>query len=547
MINEEIDFLYARFYLNPYLYIHHDSSSGDYFVKSNQNICLLLPQSAMDILISAGQGESILELCHHIPKYVSPVTVLKLDIEEPIDSFVKVSNLAFLYQLNLAEDVSLFIQLLLGCGMLCLADYTGEKIDKEKLWQKQLKTAHCTALEKWPTRYSDLKYKEADILLIGDKPGTSGVGLLYLASYLYRNNVRSVLYCADTSWNTSEMKVKLYEKLENHHPRFVGISMKWFPHIRRVLTMAKFIKEWDNSIKIILGGDTASYYKQELEKENYIDFIISGDGEQPLLNICRGEKESTSNCSGYCIDKKNLQTDMHLESISEIVVDYENLRFDTIYIPTHRGCRYGCYQCGGNNTIQKSVFKRDETYILRRPVDVQSDIKQLMDYSSVFMFSIDIDKSNINYLHDIFENINLSDHFCAFFSVELISEEMLKYISSVFKYVRFGIDISSFSENHRLKLADARMVKPQPRNREILHILEQCDNLNNCDLDIYTIAGMPLFFQEDILESNLFFDEVCSHRSLHDVQWGKLHAQPGALFILVRRKLQLKYQRKEFY
>lgn len=133
-----------------------------------------------------------------------------------------------------------------------------------------------------------------------------------------------------------------------------------------------------------------------------------------------------------------------------------------------------------------------------------------MDYSSVFMFSIDIDKSNINYLHDIFENINLSDHFCAFFSVELISEEMLKYISSVFKYVRFGIDISSFSENHRLKLADARMVKPQPRNREILHILEQCDNLNNCVWISTRSQGCLYFFKKIFWNQNLFFDEVCS-------------------------------------
>ena len=73
--------------------------------------------------------------------------------------------------------------------------------------------------------------------------------------------------------------------------------MKWFPHIARVLEICKIVKAYDPSIIVVTGGNTASYYSEKIIRYDCVDYVILGDGEVPMLQLCRGvPAEEIPNC-----------------------------------------------------------------------------------------------------------------------------------------------------------------------------------------------------------------------------------------------------------
>lgn len=71
-------------------------------------------------------------------------------------------------------------------------------------------------------------------------------------------------------------------------PKLVGISLKWFHHVDRALLIARTLRKIDLSIRIVVGGNSASYWWRELSACDCIDHVVRGDGEVPLLSICQG-------------------------------------------------------------------------------------------------------------------------------------------------------------------------------------------------------------------------------------------------------------------
>lgn len=127
---------------------------------------------------------------------------------------------------------------------------------------------------------------KTDILLLGDSTGTSSVGILYLASYLHRMGVR--VKCQLNHSRFWPLEKHIQNLLARFRPKFVGISMKWFPHMERVETICRLIKSIRPDIKIVLGGNTASQFYTSLIQKDYVDYIIRGDGELPLSELCLG-------------------------------------------------------------------------------------------------------------------------------------------------------------------------------------------------------------------------------------------------------------------
>ena len=82
--------------------------------------------------------------------------------------------------------------------------------------------------------------------------------------------------------------------------------MKWFPHIAKVLEISRQVKAYDPSIRVVVGGNSASYYWEKIIRYDTIDYVVRGDGELPLRKICNGE-ENIPNCV-YRKDKKIITT-----------------------------------------------------------------------------------------------------------------------------------------------------------------------------------------------------------------------------------------------
>ena len=202
--------------------------------------------------------------------------------------------------------------------------------------------------------------------------------------------------------------------LENLRPRAFGIDLHWLPHVDGALSLADLLKRLHPDIPVILGGLSATYFREELMRDHpAIDFIVRGDSaEEPLLRLMR----SIARQEGYdqvpnLVWRANDGTvidngiSWSPATLDELQIDYLHpLRMalrdrDLVaYLPfrgwldypvsaviTCRGCAHNCLSCGGSRQAFQRVCQRQEP-VFRAPELVARDIIELAALSSAPIF-----------------------------------------------------------------------------------------------------------------------------------------------------------------
>lgn len=451
---------------------------------------------------------------------------------------------------NTINDFILLIKTLYNYHLIDLVDYHSRSSDVGVNWdapvsprRKYGKEHECFAA---PSSIDTVSHTpgqgqiKSPVLLMGDTTGTATSGLVYMAGYLRRHGIEA--YCQWNDLNTSvqAMKANIKKILTQIRPQVVGVSMKWFPHIARVLEICKTVKAFDSSILVVVGGNSASFFRDKIIRYDAVDYVISGDGELPILKICTSETD-IPNCTfkkdGEIITTpityvQNTETssEIHLSHLDEIFVS----RLDPylsypLFINIGKGCALQCFFCGGCQEAQKEIFNRPKPF-LRGIKEVRQDIQAVKKYTTTFFFDSDIFFSKTyDFFTRVFEGLDLSNHYCAFFTNELPSPGYIQLLSRTFKYVYLHIDMVSLSERHRIKLHQLHLVKVQPTDKEVFEFFSECDKYQNLEVAINLITGVPYYTRDDIQYSKkMFYTLYNSHPSFTDLSWGRLHAQPAA-------------------
>lgn len=84
------------------------------------------------------------------------------------------------------------------------------------------------------------------------------------------------------------LKEELYQLLNQSNPTLVCLSVPFPGNLYGALRIGQFIKEYDTSIRVAMGGgypNTELRSLQETRVFQYIDFITLDDGERPLQNL----------------------------------------------------------------------------------------------------------------------------------------------------------------------------------------------------------------------------------------------------------------------
>ncbi len=184
------------------------------------------------------------------------------------------------------------------------------------------------------------------------------------------------------------------------------IPLQWHFQTYDVIETARKIKESIPDSAIILGGMTASYFAEEIMKEySFVDFVVKGDAEIPLLDLVEGKEKSAipnlvwrkdevvSNPQTYKLDKEMLEslsfTDFSLisnfEEYNKLALpkgeccshpkEKENTWF-FVYNPGI-GCSVNCSFCGGSCASQEKINKRNGAMF----VDVETALRELKKLS----------------------------------------------------------------------------------------------------------------------------------------------------------------------
>lgn len=374
------------------------------------------------------------------------------------------------------------------------------------------------------------------VLLLGAGTGEATCGILYLASYLRRHGIEAYVRLNDTDETQDELERSLSALVARVRPKLVGISLKWFHHVARALRIARTLRKIDPRIRILVGGNSASYWWQELLAFDCIDHVGLGDGELPLLSLCRGDPtpvnivrrgegagSAKKSPLGYVQNPVNTE-DVYYSHFDELFLSQLDLHSFSGWVAPGKGCGENCLYCGGTRGMQKATFGRALPF-LRAEASVRRDHQEIAPRT--WQLRYDFAGSTAAFLERCWEGVDLSRHLCTYFLWGVPPPELAETLSRRFERVYMVLDVGCFSELQRQEQMRRGLLKPCPSDRQLFEVIERCQRHPNLELEISGIAGLPFASEATLKQERALVKRVLNLGCA--IGYQRLEAQPGAL------------------
>lgn len=391
------------------------------------------------------------------------------------------------------------------------------------------------------------------ILMFGDKPGAASVGLLYLCSYLRRFNLDAKCCFFNNEPTLDSLLAFIIKRLRKYRPDVVGVSLNWFTHLSRGLDICRFVKMVEKDVRIVVGGNTASHYYREIIKYPFIDAVIIGDGELPLLQYCKGNHQNKNivtkaraktlqpfmNRKQFYVEENDNTHDVYLRDLSTILAGFSGCRYK-LFIPTGKGCSYNCFYCAGNRCNQRTYYGRTK-YFYRPPYLVNNDLKELRrcrEFNGV-IFDGDLPPDPADqYFKECMADIDFKEYTLQTFLWKLMPLNLVKLFSERFAYVDICIDIALLSEEFRNELYARNLLKPVASNEDIIALIKQARTYRNVRFRIeYITDYLPggklgrRVMRFDKRKEQRFLKQIACLKNTCTSGAAKYHVQPGTVLL----------------
>ncbi len=228
------------------------------------------------------------------------------------------------------------------------------------------------------------------------------IGMISIANYLDSFGYKVIIdNLADRMTADAEFDVKKH--LKNLSAKIFGIDLHWHHHAQGAIEVARLCKELHPDSLIILGGLTATYFHQEIiAKYNFVDAVIRGEAEKPLLHFIKDLKRNnrignTPNLT-YRLQSGEIKVTPLMETSCDLD-EFNFTRFDLLEPKTSiftedkephgslvvcRGCIYNCTTCGASSYSYKKYMGMLRPSF-RSPVKIADDIRQLRQQGIKFI------------------------------------------------------------------------------------------------------------------------------------------------------------------
>lgn len=279
-------------------------------------------------------------------------------------------------------------------------------------------------------------------------------------------------------------------------------------NIGEVLKIADNLKKVLPKVKIILGGPEVSFSSYEIMKNNtFIDYILSGEGEEAFRNLLRSFSDPSIALSSIKSltyrDGQNIVCGNEyaiIEDLNTIRSPYtedmlKSVGNKIVYYESSRGCPFNCSYC------LSSTFKGVRYLDLER---VKSDILMFVRNGIKMVKFVDRTfNCNPDRAKQIFAFIieNAGDtcfHFEA--AADLFDEEMLSILSKAPNgLIQFEIGVQTTN----IKTIEA--INRKTRLEKVFDNVQKINNLKNIHIHLDLIVGLPYENYESFKKS---FDDV---------------------------------------
>ena len=279
-------------------------------------------------------------------------------------------------------------------------------------------------------------------------------------------------------------------KIIDEKPDVVAFSC-YIWNITKTLEICRLIKE-NHNCKIILGGPEVAYRpKDVLEKYEFIDFVLSGEGEWTFPDFLDNLNGELSIVSGLTYRKNGeiiaVPEKEYADTPPSPCIDefFENLNGRIAYIETARGCPYRCAFCLSGRCSPLRFFDLES---------VKEDIIKLANSGTQTVKFVDRtfnanEKRANEILVFIKENYGkaIPENVCFHFEIagDILRESTLEILSSMpYGVVQLEIGMQSFNEDVLKK------INRKTNTKKLIENIKKLISFNNMHIHIDLIAGL---------------------------------------------------------
>jgi len=179
--------------------------------------------------------------------------------------------------------------------------------------------------------------------------GIIPIGMYYIGALLKENNYDVEIFNFHNLKNTPQ---RIKETLAEKKPDIIGFSIlnanRWGG-----IQIAQIAKQLDPNVKIVFGGVTPTFlWKHFLTHFKVIDFIVTGEGEYPFLNLIQLiENDNYDNISdlkgiAYRKEERIVKTESArpIQDLDKLPIPAKYFKYQ--HVSLSRGCPGNCTFCG---------------------------------------------------------------------------------------------------------------------------------------------------------------------------------------------------------
>ncbi len=280
------------------------------------------------------------------------------------------------------------------------------------------------------------------------------------------------------------------QKIINENPQVVSFSC-YIWNITQTLCICKEIKE-NLNCKIILGGPEVAYRPQDiLEKYDFIDFVLSGEGEWNfplLLDNIKGDLTIVDGLTYRNNDEIIVNPEKEYTNTPPSPYGaefYENLKGRIAYIETSRGCPYRCAFCLSGRCSKLRFF--DMNQVKKDIINLANSGTQTLKFVDR-TFNANSKRAN-EILTFIKENYgtNIPQNVCFHFEIagDILTEETFEIFAQMpIGAVQLEIGMQSFNEDTLKK------INRKTNTEKLIKNIKRLLKMGNMHIHIDLIAGL---------------------------------------------------------
>ena len=313
-------------------------------------------------------------------------------------------------------------------------------------------------------------------------------------------------------------------KIIDKKPDIVAFSC-YIWNITKTLEVCRFIKE-HHDCKIVLGGPEVEYRSKDiLEKYEYIDYVLSGEGEWAFPDFLDNINNDLNLISGLTFRDNG---DIISNPLNEYTDDppspfcddfFRNLNGRISYIETARGCPYRCAFClsGRCSSLRFFDIERVKKDIINLSCSGTQTVK-FIDRT----FNANADRANeiLLFIKDNYGK-EITDNVCFHFEIagDILKDSTLDILSSMPRgAVQLEIGMQSFNEE------TLKLINRKTNTKKLIDNIRKLISFENMHIHIDLIAGLT----GENLESFINSFNIGYSLKAHMLQMGFLKLLYGA-------------------